>query len=99
MRRPARSIAREIGDALAEAADRLAGFVQFGEGLPDAAVVPLGGLLDTIFGSYTMAREREVHRRFALPAEGTGDAATDEDAAEVPAAGPSDDDLFDDALF
>lgn len=89
----------EVGDALAEAADRLAGFVHFGEGLPDSAVAPLRGLLDTIFRSYTMAREREVHRQFALPGDEAAEAAPAEGAGEASASAISDDDLFDDTLF
>lgn len=58
---------------------------------PEEAIEPLHALLDAIFGSYTMAREREVHRRFA-PA---GEAAAEEAAPEAVA----DDDDFDDGLF
>lgn len=83
----------EIGGALEEVAARLAAFVRPEAELPDAAIEPLGEMLGRISRSYTMAREREVHRRFALG----GDATEQEDA---PAAVEEEDDaLFDDALF
>jgi hypothetical protein len=61
--------------------------------LPETAMAPLGEMLGRIARTYTMAREREVHKRFAL--DGDMDAVED----EAPAVNESDDDLFDDALF
>lgn len=80
-----------IGAALAEAAARLAALVRPEGELPEVAIAPLSDMLGRIARSYTMARERDVHKRFALG--GDIDAAVD----EAPAT--SDDDLFDDALF
>jgi hypothetical protein len=83
----------EIGAALTEAAIRLAGLVRAEDELPEAAMAPLGEMLGRIARTYTMAREREVHKRFA---PGGVDAAIED---EAPVVGESDDDLFDDALF
>lgn len=80
-----------IGAALAEAAASLAALVRPEGELPEVAIAPLSDMLGRIARTYTMAREREVHKRFVLG--GDIDAAVD----EAPAA--SDDDLFDDALF
>lgn len=60
---------------------------------PDAAVEPpLRALLDALSRRYTMAREREIHRRFALP----DDAAAE---TEMAAADAADEDDEDDGLF
>jgi hypothetical protein len=69
----------EIGAALSEAAARLAGFVRDEEELPEAAIEPVSAMLGRIARSYTMAREREVHKRFALGAVEENVAAAEED--------------------
>lgn len=84
----------EIGAALTDAAARFAALVRAEDGLPDAALAPLDEMLGRIARSYTMAREREVHRRFALDDE--GDAAPAEESGALV---EDDDGLFDDALF
>ena len=86
----------EIGTALSEAAAGLAALVPSESELPDVAIAPLSEMLGRIARTYTMAREREVHKRFALG--GDIDAAEDE-AVELFADSDEDDGLFDDALF
>lgn len=79
----------EIGDALGEAVVRLSEAA--GEpALPEEPPAVLGEILAAIHASYTMASEREVHKRFAL--------AGGEPEVVVEAAGEDDDD-FDDGLF
>ncbi|MDF0544441.1 hypothetical protein PX699_18985 [Sphingobium sp. H39-3-25] len=65
--------------------------------LNETAAAHLETLLGQFARRYTMAREREVHRRFAISADGAGPEA--EIMAEEPTQGMDDDDLFDDALF
>jgi hypothetical protein len=79
----------EIGDALGEAVLQLA--IAAGEQapLPEAPPATLDAILGTIHASYTMASEREIHKRFALV---TGE-------AEAEAAPAPDDDDDDDGLF
>jgi hypothetical protein len=84
----------EIGGALAEAAILLAALVGPEGELAETMIEPLDDMLGRIARSYTMAREREVHKRFTLG--GDADGAADDAPA---ATGESDDDLFDDALF
>ncbi|MES3107103.1 hypothetical protein [Sphingomonas aurantiaca] len=80
-----------VGGTLADHATHLAGFGATGDNCPDAAKPALADLLDAIRSLYTMAREREIHRQFALrPDEPTGAPAAS-DAEE------GDDD--DDGLF
>jgi hypothetical protein len=74
----------ELGGLLAGASARLA---ECGREADEVAG-PLEELLGLIAGRYTMAREREVHRRFA----GGGEMVVVPDAGE-------DEDLFEDALF
>lgn len=78
----------EIGDALCEAVSHLAAAAGEAQPLPEEPPAALGAILGTVFASYTMASEREVHKRFALP----------NDAAEAPAQVVEDDD-DDDGLF
>jgi hypothetical protein len=77
----------EIGDALGEAVLQLAIAAGGQAPLPEAPPATLGAILATIHASYTMASEREIHKRFA-PASG--------EAEDAPA--PDDDD-DDDGLF
>jgi hypothetical protein len=53
----------EVAEALAEAAAELAHLARPAHALDEPA---LADLLDAIAATYTMAREREIHRRFAL---------------------------------
>lgn len=78
----------EVSATLAGIVGQLAAFAFPCAEPPEEAGEPLAELLGTIARSYTMAREREVHRRFAL----------ESDAAPEPEAAPDDDD-FDDGLF
>ncbi|WP_213980871.1 hypothetical protein [Sphingomonas sp. dw_22] len=80
----------EIGDALGEAVTQLAAAAGDPAMLPEAPPAALGEILAAIHASYTMASEREVHKRFAL----AGGVAEME---EAPAQGDDDDD--DDGLF
>lgn len=75
----------EISTALTEAADHLDGMASFATDIPQAATP----LLADIARTYTMARERDVHRRFA-----SGDA--DDVVADIAS---TDDDDDDDGLF
>lgn len=84
----------EIGSALLEVAARLSAFARSEEDVSESAAEPLSDMLDRVYRSYTMAREREIHKRFVLP----GDMET-ETASEMPAGAETDEDLFDDALF
>ncbi len=60
---------------------------------PDAAIeAPLRALLDQLSRRYTMASEREIHRRFALPDDATAE-------PETTTAGAADEDDEDDGLF
>lgn len=79
----------EIGDALGEAVSQLAASAGAETPLVDEPPAVLGEVLATIYASYTMASEREIHKRFAL--------ATDE--AESVASIPADDEDDDDGLF
>jgi hypothetical protein len=78
----------EIGDALGEAVLHLANAAGEPAPLPDEPPAVLGEILATIHATYTMASERDVHKRFAI-------AGTE---AEV-AAPAMDDDDDDDGLF
>ncbi|MGW8280295.1 hypothetical protein ACWGK7_12440 [Sphingomonas aurantiaca] len=79
-----------VGGTLADHATHLAGFGATGDDCPDAAKPALADLLDAIRSLYTMAREREIHRQFALrPDEPT--------AVPAPSAAEEEDD--DDGLF
>jgi hypothetical protein len=84
----------EIGVALSQAAAQLAVFARPDKAVPDAAAETLSDILGQIARSYTMARERDVHKRFVVGGAG-------EECAEIALAANdgSDDDLFDDALF
>ena len=84
-----------MGTVLEAASMRLAAIVPPDEDLPESAAAPLAAMLAILHRSYTMAREREVHRGFAIDAsDGTGEAETEAVPAEF-----DDDALFDDALF
>lgn len=85
----------EIGGALEQARDRLAIFSHPEADIPEDALAPLTEMLDRIARSYTMAREREVHRRFVLPTDGQNMMEGDPDMV----ADQDDDGLFDDGLF
>lgn len=83
----------EIGEALATATAQLATLADADADLPETAATLLAELFGAIARTYTMARERDVHRRL------TGDFAEqvhDEPAAED---ATTDEDLFEDALF
>ncbi|WP_448663891.1 hypothetical protein ACG3SL_04220 [Sphingomonas sp. CJ20] len=75
-----------VGRAMADHAELLAGFGAAQDVIPEAAQPAMAALFDTILRSYTMAREREVHRDY-VP-------GTDMGVAEV-----ADDDDDDDGLF
>lgn len=79
----------EVGTALIEIADRMAILGSESEDIPEEGQVMLEALLGTIGARYTMAREREVHRRY-LPGIET---------EELTATAGGDDDDFDDGLF
>ena len=79
----------EIGDVLGEAVLHLAAAAGEEVPLPDEPPVALGAVLGIIHASYTMASEREVHKRFALTS----------DEAENEAVAAADDDDDDDGLF
>lgn len=79
-----------VGGTLADHATHLAGFGATGDDCPDAAKPALADLLDAIRSLYTMAREREIHRQFAL--------RPDEPTA-APAASDAEEDDDDDGLF
>ncbi|MBU3078058.1 hypothetical protein [Sphingomonas quercus] len=85
----------EIGEALAQAAGRLAALAPALGEIPEPALEPLRDIMGRIHRSYTMARERDVHRQFALPGDEVAEAAT----GDTGSGEQSDDDLFDDALF
>ena len=79
----------EIGDALGEVVLHLSSAAGEGAALPDEPPAALGAILGTIHASYTMASEREVHKRFAQAGgEPEGEAAS-----------VADDDDDDDGLF
>lgn len=77
-----------VGGTLADHATHLAGFGATGDNCPDAAKPALADLLDAIRSLYTMAREREIHRQFAL----RPDEATAAPAASDAEEGDDDDD-------
>lgn len=79
-----------VGGTLADHATHLAGFGATGDDCPDAAKPALADLLDAIRSLYTMAREREIHRQFAL--------RPDEPTA-APAASDAEEEDDDDGLF
>lgn len=89
-----------IGAELLEAVDGLstlaASAVQETEGpeMPEDAAALLGDLLGRIAARYTMAREREIHRAFAVSA-----GALNEVPELTGGATDDDDGLFDDGLF
>ena len=71
-------------------AAHLAGFGATGDDCPDAAKPALADLLDAIRSLYTMAREREIHRQFALQPD---------EATAVPAPSAAEEEDDDDGLF
>ncbi|MEG8031113.1 hypothetical protein QP178_13795 [Sphingomonas aurantiaca] len=79
-----------VGGTLADHATHLAGFGATGDDCPDAAKPALADLLDAIRSLYTMAREREIHRQFALRPD---------EATAAPAASDAEEDDDDDGLF
>jgi hypothetical protein len=79
----------EIGDALREAVSLLAAAAGELAPLPEDPPAALGEIFGSIHASYTMASEREIHKRFAP--------ASDEAASEATPAIDDDDD--DDGLF
>ncbi|MHA6718100.1 hypothetical protein ACX40Y_01495 [Sphingomonas sp. RS6] len=83
----------EVSDALRDAVTRIEPLAAPCDAPDEAIEAPLRALLDQLARSYTMAREREVHRGF-VPG---GDAAAEAEVADSAAA--DDDDDFDDGLF
>lgn len=81
----------EVGRTLGMAAAQLATLAEQDADLPEEAATLLDALFDAIAGTYTMAREREVHRLV------TG--GIEENGASVAEDITSDEDLFEDALF
>jgi methyl-accepting chemotaxis protein len=80
----------EIGDALGEAVLQLASSAGEAVLAPEEPPAALGEILNVIFASYTMASERDIHKRFALAVAGS-------DEEVVVECGDDDDD--DDGLF
>ncbi|MET0308451.1 MAG: hypothetical protein ABW023_07070 [Sphingomonas sp.] len=79
----------EIGDALGAAVVHLATAAGEQAPLPDEPPPMLGDILGIIHASYTMASEREIHKRFAIAG----------DDVEAEAGSAMDDDDDDDGLF
>lgn len=81
----------DVSAALSAIVEQLAPHARSNPEPAEEAIQPLRELLGSLARSYTMASERAVHARFALP----GDAAVEEAVEEA----GFDDDDFDDGLF